>query len=199
MTCDDVRDRWVELLTEQGPPEPSAWVARVDTSSPGGDPLVIADPEVLAHVASCSACRDEVQAIRALVTRVRSALAPVTAASAHEAPTHADTVAPPPLEDVLEAVRARARPRRAARLLVHAAGLLAAALLGVTVDRALTRAQPPLAPTPTVRPSAPSAPSAQPPSAASSSLREALAEHPGGLAASLALLDAMSSGAVGPR
>jgi predicted anti-sigma-YlaC factor YlaD len=131
------------------------------------------DPRLDEHLQACAACRDEADLVRALVARVRGALEPTT------------SVTPPALEGVLAAARAAGRSRRALGILARAAALLVAAGLGALVDRALIRPavdEPDVAPAPAVEASPADDPG----------LREALAERPGGLAASLALLDAMS-------
>jgi predicted anti-sigma-YlaC factor YlaD len=130
--------------------------------------------EVDAHLAGCAACRAEADLLRALLDRLRDAVTP-----------DAEPVAPPSLEAVLAAARAReVTPARRAPRLLQAAALLLAAGLGALADRALT-AVPPTAPLP------------PPPVVASgpeldASLREVVAAQPGGLAASLALLGALS-------
>jgi predicted anti-sigma-YlaC factor YlaD len=118
---------------------------------------------VLAHLAGCAACRLEADEIARVVALVRGAAPP------GEAP------APPRWDDVLAAARA---PRgRARRLLVRAAALAIAALLGAGVDRGLSRGTPPPPrETPDVR----------------SEARAVVAGRPGSLGASLAVLDVLA-------
>lgn len=130
------------------------------------------DPRLDEHLQACAACSAEADLVRALVARVRGALEP------------APRVTPPALAGVLAAAHAADRSRRALGVLARAAALLVAAGLGAFVDRALIRPGVDVVePTPTTVEASP---------ADEPGLREALAERPGGLAASLALLDAMS-------
>jgi anti-sigma factor RsiW len=148
MTCDELRDALPDLLSGPG----------LDTASNE-------------HLRACAACSQEADVVRALVERVRGALADTSTVA----------VTPPALEDVLAAANAANRPRRALGALARAAALLVAAGLGALADRALIDRTPVSPPT-----TAPASPVDDP------GLREVLAERPGGLAASLALLDVMS-------
>ena len=136
------------------------------------------DPATDEHLRACAACGQEADVVRGLVERVRGALSD----------TSEVVVTPPALESVLAAARAANRPRRALGVFARAAALLVAAGLGALADRAWTdRAPAPaLVPAPAPTPPASASPVVDP------RLREALAERPGGLAASLALLDVMS-------
>lgn len=151
MTCDDARDLLPEALS--------------------GGPDLRRPPGLDDHLAACAACRAEAEATRALLERLRGALA--------AAP---DDVAPPALEAVLAAARARAPspwPGRLARV----AALLLAALAGAAAERALQRPPAPLVSAP---------PAAAPAPRVDDALRDLVAERPGGLAASLALLGALA-------
>lgn len=146
MTCDDARDLLPEALS--------------------GDADLRRPPGLDDHLAACAACRAEAEATRALLERLRGALA---------APP--DDVAPPPLEAVLAAARARA-PNRWPGRLARVAALLLAALAGAAAERAVARAP------------APPAAAAQAPRV--EAIRDLVAERPGGLAASLAVLGALA-------
>lgn len=153
MTCDAIRELLPDVLTGSGA------------------------PEVDAHLAGCAACRAEADLLRALLDRLRDAVAP---------DPEAEAIAPPSLEAVLAAARAReASPIRRAPRLLQAAALLLAAGLGALGHRSLASAQG----TPT-EPSSPRIVSTQP--ELDPSVREVVAAQPGGLAASLALLGALS-------
>lgn len=150
MTCDAIRELLPDVLTGS------------------------AAPEVEAHLAGCAACRAEADLLRALLDRLRDAVAP-----------EPESVAPPSLEAVLAAARAReAAPVRKAPRLLQAAALLLAAGLGALADRAfVTPPAPAPLPPPVVVATGPEL---------DPSVREVVAAQPGGLAASLALLGALS-------
>lgn len=155
MTCDAIRELLPDVLT----------------GSHAGEE----GPRVDAHLAGCAACRAEADLLRALLDRLRDAVGPD--------PDQA--VAPPPLEAVLAAARARSAPavRRAPRLL-QAAALLLAAGLGALADRAFVSPPAPIRPISSLVVA--TRPELNP------SVREVVAAQPGGLAASLALLGALS-------
>lgn len=132
--------------------------------------------EVEAHLAGCAACRAEAEAVRALVARVRESFPPEA------------EVAPPPLAAILAAARAEspeplvAAPRGGSAWLARAAALLLAAGLGALLDRSLAP-----------RSATPDAPSVRSAAELHLAAREAVAERPGGLGASLAVLGALSA------
>lgn len=220
MTCDDVRDQLVELLTEHAADDPRSHDScshdpcshdaddTFDVTAWTADRLASGiHPDLRAHLERCRACQEEARTIGSLVRRLRSALAtrPAAPDQSPAAATREDTVSPPPLEDVLEAVRRSTRARqvraRFVRPLLSAAVLLAAALLGAAADRAWVRGthadvRPPSTSAELESPSADTTPVE-----ADAALRSVVAERPGGLVTSLALLEALSEAAPepGPR
>ncbi len=146
-----------------------------------------AGTEVEGHLGGCPACRAEAESFRRTIGLV---------AGLREDP--APPPSPPRFEDVLVRTRAvqSVRPRPTDRLL-RAAVLLLAMGAGALGDRLATRAGPE-AERADRTPPAPA--SNDPPATADSEARTVLAAHPGGLAASLAVIGALDSGSEGrPR
>jgi predicted anti-sigma-YlaC factor YlaD len=125
--------------------------------------------ELAAHLVRCEPCRREVESVRRVLDLVQRATE-----------VHADEAAPP-FEQVLARVRSRRRVRPRL-LLARAAALIVASLAGAAVDHALLqagRATPP--------------DDRRPGLDARADARRALAERPGGLGASLAVLRALAA------
>jgi hypothetical protein len=125
------------------------------------------DQGVEEHLVRCEPCRREVESVRRVLDLVqRATLVPGDAT-------------PPPFEQVL--ARVRSRRRALPRLLARAAALLLASLVGAGADRALLRSDrgtPPEDPRRALE--------------ARADARRAIAERPGGLGASLAVLNALA-------
>jgi len=118
------------------------------------------------HLLRCEACRRDVAEVRRVLDIVQKAT------DVH------GTEAVPPFEELL--ARVRSRRRALPRLLARAAALLLAGLVGAAADRLLVRDH-----------VAPGDESLQA-SIARDDARRALAERPGGLGSSLAVLRALS-------